>query len=695
MKKILLLTLFILFSPLLSAEEKILNFAVTLSLDTNAKAEITEEITLNVEHKNIRRGIIRELPQNSGQKISVKSLSMDGQYHPYFIEKPAGKIEVNFGDDDFIPKGEHTYKLVYTMENAVIFTPEYDEIYWNVTGNDWQFKIDNASFNLILPEGHSVITRGISMYVGKYGQKLRLAKQTGHLSFQTVRPLGIGEGFTVAVPFEKGLIKQSFDEQAANTDFASSNLASNNYVNTDFEAMRGLTANQITPQHHQAASRSTTSTRTPNAPIKTTRPPRGVNYNNNSIPLSELNGILDEILPPFFRDQSIPKLLAAILFIYCLITWFLFGKDPKPDGRVLYAPPAGVSPAFIRYIKNRSFDLTSFATILIALSLKNKIKINRIKIGFFKFLTLTRIDSNTEGLEEEEKFILNKLFNNSFSGSGGVVEMINLLRDKIPNAESFLPSKETLDKDAVFLGGRYNPQIEYIFNSARHMIQEKGKKLVSKNGFLIIIPILLMLGMLPFFSFANLMTNIFILIFILPSISKSAGKKISLIIPIVILFLLSKKLGTNFLETKEIIFMVSAVIFMFYKATISNTTQQGKLLYLDTLAFETYMESAEKGRVALSNPQDNAKIFADFLPYAYALGLQSKWLKTFKKVLSADLINMKMDAFGGEEIITGSIFSSVLETATQRPSSKSGGSSGSFGRGSSGGGFGGGGGRGR
>lgn len=599
MKKLLLLILFTSLSPLLWAAERILNFDVTLSLHPEAVAVVTEEITVNVEHKEIRKGIIRVLPQSRSQKIDIRSLSMDGREHPFFIENVGSNIEVNFGDDRFLPLGEHTYTLVYTMQNAAGLFPWYDEVYWNVTGNDWIFPIDRASFNLILPSGASVIEKDISFYTGRFGQKSKDAVQTGPLSFETTKTLVPGEGFTVAVPFKKGTIKLSPEEELK-----------------------------------------------------------------------------------YMLKRYLPLVLFAVLAIYCLITWLIFGKDPWFDGRVLYAPPTGVSPALIRFIKTRKFDITSFASILISLSLKNKIQMKNITIAFFKTMEVSRIDKNTDGLPEEEKFVLEMLFNGAGSSTAGTIDMINMLSEKINNPNIITPIDMT-NTDKIFIAKSYQPHMDFIFKSAKKLVEDSGKSLVSKNTILTILPIILITSMLFLFDLELIVPNLILLIILL----KPQGIFALIFVAV---FLYAAGLFSN---QQEIIFFASIALFHIYKHTINNSSKEGKQLYLDTLGFERYIKSAEKGRVMLSNPEDDAKIFADYLPYAYALGLSSKWMKAFKNTLSADVMNREMDKFGGEKVFTSSVLASSLSSSTVRRSS--GRSSGSGGRGSSGGGSGGGGGRGR
>lgn len=214
MKRIFIIFTILLLFTTLKAEEKITDFNVILTLNTDASATVTENITVNAENKSIKRGIYRTLTFDRNEKITVINLFMDGQPHPYFPQKHSGILTVNFGNDNFISQGIHKYSLTYKFENAVNFFKEYDEIYWNVTGNGWPFKIENSSFELILPKNAYPFKDKISLYTGRYGSKEQNAKQTADLRFETTKMLEVNEGFSVAVPFSKNaVIKTSFFEK--------------------------------------------------------------------------------------------------------------------------------------------------------------------------------------------------------------------------------------------------------------------------------------------------------------------------------------------------------------------------------------------------------------------------------------------------------------------------------------------------
>lgn len=571
MKKFIFSFLLIFFSVFSFASERILDFNVTLSLSEDLRADVTEEITVVAEHKNIRRGLVREIPSQSGRRIRVKSLLMDGRPHPYFTESNGGNIEINFGNDDFISRGIHKYTLSYTMDNAVIFGKDFNEVYWNVTGNNWAFPIDNASFRLNLPEGSEVINEGISLYTGAYRSKRSDAKQSGHLFFKTTKQLYPGQGFTVAVPFKNDNIKQPLGDK----------------------------------------------------------------------------------IKAFILKYSAPA-LCVILMIYYLTTWLRFGKDPKHDGSVLYAPPNNISPALAGYILKRKFSLRFLSAAFVSLAVKEKIKISKQD----KEIEIRQIgDAELEKAEEENAVI-------------NCVGRSKVLR----------------------LNGKYQEKVKNCADKVQTSLQKQGRIYIEKNYKFIIFPICIMLFMQIFIAINTtsdlILANIFFMVLSFALALLAVGINWQLKVNMSVMILAFSPLIFSSLD--EICFLISLILAIPYAVYMDNASAKGREIYLRLLSFKKYMEKAEKHRTALSNPEDKLKIFADYLPYAYAFGIQSQWIKNFTKVLSEEIIEEKLTALGGRSFIISSAFSNALANSAVQPSSKSG-SRGGF----SGGGFGGGGGRGR
>lgn len=102
----------------------------------------------------------------------------------------------------------HTVVIRYRVLDAINFNfSDHDELYWNVTGDEWDDPIESASAHIVLPEGVSGL-HAIA-YTGVYGSRAQDAQVTvngNQIDIQTNQPLGFHEGLTAVVGFDKGFV---------------------------------------------------------------------------------------------------------------------------------------------------------------------------------------------------------------------------------------------------------------------------------------------------------------------------------------------------------------------------------------------------------------------------------------------------------------------------------------------------------
>jgi uncharacterized membrane protein YgcG len=203
----------------LSAKERITGFDSRIYVDRSGDLTVTETITAVARGDRIKRGIYREFPTDYRNRAGVRvkvgfqvlEVTRDGRTEPYHTEQAGNGVRLYVGDRDvFLNPGSYTYAITYQTDRQIGFFADYDELYWNVTGNDWEFLIDTASATIILPEGASVLQ--YSAYTGRTGStasNAEITEQTDHsISFRTTVPLAPGEGLTVAVAWPKGIVPE-------------------------------------------------------------------------------------------------------------------------------------------------------------------------------------------------------------------------------------------------------------------------------------------------------------------------------------------------------------------------------------------------------------------------------------------------------------------------------------------------------
>lgn len=590
MKKCILLLAFLFSAALLAAQERILSFDARAEVHPDGRVHITETIVINAEHRQIRRGIYRDIPIEKSQDLTVRGLLMDGQTHPYFTESNGNVTRINFGDDDYISKGLHKYVLSYSMYGVLGRFEKYDEIYWNVTGNGWDFPIEQARAEVLLPPQAQVIWENISFYTGPKGAKGHAAQRQG-LSFQTTLPLNSREGLTVAVPFEKGVLQK--------------------------------------------------------------------------------DAFLQKI--QFYRYilYVLVAVLLAMVIYYAWKIWDESGRDPEARPLRQFTPPEGLSPAQVRYIWRMGDDAKHFPLVICSLAMKGAIRIT------------------------EEKKLLSRVF----------------VLDKLPPSQPLAKEEQSLWDALPYqlkITKQYNPEVLSLARTVSNRLANIHKKNpVFATNFQLSLPV-----NIPILSFlatlfaseslaAVLVYSVIICIFTISV--RSAPYKWALRVVAILIPLIAGLAPAPEVTGRPVLFCMLLISIVYVPAAayfeiklMPAYTVEGRKIMDQIEGFREYLSIAEKFRVLESQPADAQKIFCDYLPYAIALDVENKWIKTFEKILGSAALTQAMNSRGFATSAGVAHALSAMSATSRSACSKPGkGSSGSGGGGCSGGGCGGGGGGGR
>jgi uncharacterized membrane protein YgcG len=201
--------------------ERILSFRSDITVHQDSTMTVRETIRVRAEGAEIKRGIYRDFPttyrDDRGNRytmgFTVESVLKNGNPEPHHEQSVSNGKRVYIGDENtFLDRDIYTYTIVYRTNRQLGFFSDHDELYWNVTGNGWEFPIDEASASVTLPEGAA--GEGISLegYTGPQGSKDQDYTATIDASkiaqFAATRPLGLHEGLTIVVSWPKGFVRE-------------------------------------------------------------------------------------------------------------------------------------------------------------------------------------------------------------------------------------------------------------------------------------------------------------------------------------------------------------------------------------------------------------------------------------------------------------------------------------------------------
>jgi uncharacterized membrane protein YgcG len=208
-----------LLSPAADAQqtERILRFKSHIRIQTDGSMTVTETITVNAAGQQIKRGIYRDFPTRYKDRFGntvrvgfeVISVFRNGRPEAFHLKKTANGIRVYMGrKNQRVGTGNHAYTLVYRTDRQLGYFDEFDELYWNVTGNGWSFPIEQVQAVVEPPPDAEVLE--VSAYTGPEGargQDFTVNRDDpGNIHFVTTRTLRPREGLTIAVSWPKGFV---------------------------------------------------------------------------------------------------------------------------------------------------------------------------------------------------------------------------------------------------------------------------------------------------------------------------------------------------------------------------------------------------------------------------------------------------------------------------------------------------------
>jgi uncharacterized membrane protein YgcG len=195
--------------------ERILNFDTQILVEPDRNIIVTEKIKVFANGDQIKRGITRNIPKNRIDhdnkffrfEIDILSIKHNGIESNFVEDSSYDDLVIKIGDRDiFLDAGIHEYEIKYKVYGQIGFYENYDEIYWNTTGNEWNFPIVNATALVILPNGANIIQS--ACYTGSQGSETTNCTnvKAGNNNTFTAQNLQARAGLTVAVGFEKGFV---------------------------------------------------------------------------------------------------------------------------------------------------------------------------------------------------------------------------------------------------------------------------------------------------------------------------------------------------------------------------------------------------------------------------------------------------------------------------------------------------------
>jgi hypothetical protein len=195
--------------------EAIRSYDVAIQVQKDGSILVTERIEYDfgsTEHHGIFRDIPNRLTYDNRSDrvypIDVVSVSASPGTPAQYETSQSGPIfQIKIGDPDRTITGDHVYTITYRVDGAINHFADHDELYWNVTGNQWAVPIEQVRSTVAIP---GAIGR-VACFAGEFRSSLPCDQSdfTGDTATFAATNLGPFQGMSVVVGFPTGVVEHT------------------------------------------------------------------------------------------------------------------------------------------------------------------------------------------------------------------------------------------------------------------------------------------------------------------------------------------------------------------------------------------------------------------------------------------------------------------------------------------------------
>lgn len=207
---IFLLFLAILINVSLAQDERIENFKAMITLFPDYSLLVKEEITYNFGN-NWKNFIDRVISLNGVKLDVIEVKDLEGNNYDFEILKQKGNLSIRIFNNKEV-RQKIVYVITYKAREAFRFFKDKGELYWNVTGNNWEVPIENVTAIFYPPKEWLDQNLNFSCYTGylysRESNCLYFIDPADYITFFSTKALGKRESLTAVVVLPKSLVKE-------------------------------------------------------------------------------------------------------------------------------------------------------------------------------------------------------------------------------------------------------------------------------------------------------------------------------------------------------------------------------------------------------------------------------------------------------------------------------------------------------
>lgn len=184
------------------------DFQSEISINRDTSLDIKEKI--EVTFNESKHGIFRTIPviysangRTIRAKLNVKSVTDEiGKPYKYEVSWLNESRKIKIGDPDKTLTGKNTYIINYKITKVLQRYDGHDELYWNVTGHEWDTQITKTTVKLSSPFANITKTKCISGIAGGESEECvgtKIDNSANTASYEAKFPLGNSNDMTITI----------------------------------------------------------------------------------------------------------------------------------------------------------------------------------------------------------------------------------------------------------------------------------------------------------------------------------------------------------------------------------------------------------------------------------------------------------------------------------------------------------------
>jgi len=196
-------------APVSNIQYLIESFDSQIVIQENTDLLVTETIKTNFLIP--KHGIFRTIPiiySVRGKTIKVKFELIGvtdelGTSYKYEKTRLAQSVKLKIGDANKYLTGINTYVITYRISKVLQELDTHDELYWNITGHEWDANILVSTSSVNSPYAKIKKTECFAGIFGRNERFCDSSNQGDMAYFSTNKPIGWGSDFTIVVGLNK------------------------------------------------------------------------------------------------------------------------------------------------------------------------------------------------------------------------------------------------------------------------------------------------------------------------------------------------------------------------------------------------------------------------------------------------------------------------------------------------------------